>query len=127
MEPAHEYSVLLSRTTGEDLAEVPVRVDLAPARQWGLFEGLRRGAGGRCEAVVEPAWSDEHGPPFVQGLRVTSGGGSFDGVLDAGVDLFLYRPVSGPATRHHSLLLSVGLCTKNQQHPGIKPTQSFAR
>jgi hypothetical protein len=82
MEPAHEYSVLLSRTTGEDLAEVPVRVDLSPARQWGLFEGFRHGGDGRREAAVEPAWSDEHGPPLVQGLRVRSGGGSFDGVLD---------------------------------------------
>jgi len=70
----HRYVAEASARDGRRLGELLLAPDFTPAAEWSHFEGMRRGAlparahHGPC--VIEPAYDESRGPPYVAGIRV---------------------------------------------------------
>jgi len=82
------YVALTTLDTGREW-NAPLSVDWVPAAEWAAFEqGLYRESPGEhafadtaaaTMQVIEPVWSDEHGPPYVRGVSLRPSGADGDG------------------------------------------------
>ncbi len=73
-EVAYRYALELYRRDGTALGQVPAAVDFEPAREWVLFQGIRKNlvstAVRNDAAVIRPLWHEEIGRPYVRGFAV---------------------------------------------------------
>ncbi|MBN1421529.1 MAG: Mov34/MPN/PAD-1 family protein [Planctomycetes bacterium] len=73
------YFLHLFKQDGQRLGAWPAEVDWEPAKEWALWQGMRRGelpAAAVGTTTIQPIWHARAGEPFVSGLRaaVTSNG-----------------------------------------------------